>query len=81
MRSSTSPARRLRMHELQLLITDLPRPNGIAFSPDEKYLYVEQLRAEEDLDALPRESPTARSPIPNCSTTRLPIRASAAPTA
>jgi gluconolactonase len=26
--------------ELQLLITDLPRPNGIAFSPDEKYLYV-----------------------------------------
>jgi gluconolactonase len=26
---------------LQLLITDLPRPNGIAFSPDEKYLYVD----------------------------------------
>ena len=26
--------------ELQLLITDLTRPNGIAFSPDEKYLYV-----------------------------------------
>ncbi len=26
--------------DLQLLITDLPRPNGIAFSPDEKYLYV-----------------------------------------
>ena len=26
--------------ELQQLITDLPRPNGIAFSPDEKYLYV-----------------------------------------
>jgi gluconolactonase len=26
--------------ELQLLITDLPRPNGIAFSPDEKFLYV-----------------------------------------
>ncbi len=25
---------------LQLLIQDLPRPNGIAFSPDEKYLYV-----------------------------------------
>jgi gluconolactonase len=25
---------------LQLLIKDLPRPNGIAFSPDEKYLYV-----------------------------------------
>jgi gluconolactonase len=25
---------------LQLLVGDLPRPNGIAFSPDEKYLYV-----------------------------------------
>ena len=27
--------------ELQQLVTDLPRPNGIAFSPDEKYLYVD----------------------------------------
>ncbi len=26
--------------QLQLLISDLTRPNGIAFSPDEKYLYV-----------------------------------------
>jgi gluconolactonase len=26
---------------LQLLISNLPRPNGIAFSPDEKYLYVD----------------------------------------
>jgi gluconolactonase len=26
--------------ELQQLVTDLTRPNGIAFSPDEKYLYV-----------------------------------------
>jgi gluconolactonase len=26
--------------KLQLLIKDMPRPNGIAFSPDEKYLYV-----------------------------------------
>ncbi|MGO4885955.1 MAG: SMP-30/gluconolactonase/LRE family protein [Bryobacteraceae bacterium] len=26
--------------KLQLLITDLPRPNGIAFSPDQKFLYV-----------------------------------------
>ncbi|MGA2571470.1 MAG: SMP-30/gluconolactonase/LRE family protein [Terracidiphilus sp.] len=26
---------------LQLLVIDLPRPNGIAFSPDEKYLYVD----------------------------------------
>ncbi len=27
--------------ELHLLISDLPRPNGIAFSSDEKYLYVD----------------------------------------
>lgn len=26
--------------KVTLLITDLPRPNGIAFSPDEKFLYV-----------------------------------------
>ncbi len=26
---------------LQLLVSDLPRPNGIAFSPGEKYLYVD----------------------------------------
>jgi gluconolactonase len=26
--------------QLQLLIKDLPRPNGIVFSPDERYLYV-----------------------------------------
>ncbi len=32
-----SPAR----SELELLVSDLPRPNGIAFSPDEKYLYVD----------------------------------------
>src|ERR1700691_1701659 len=29
------------LDQLQLLISDLPRPNGIAFSPDEKYLYVD----------------------------------------
>jgi gluconolactonase len=27
--------------QLQLLVSDLTRPNGIAFSPDEKYLYVD----------------------------------------
>jgi gluconolactonase len=26
--------------QLQLLVSDLPRPNGIVFSPDEKFLYV-----------------------------------------
>jgi gluconolactonase len=29
-----------RRENLQLLVKDLPRPNGIVFSPDEKYLYV-----------------------------------------
>ncbi|MGO8933593.1 MAG: SMP-30/gluconolactonase/LRE family protein [Terracidiphilus sp.] len=32
-----APARQ----DLQLLISDLPRPNGIAFSPGEKFLYVD----------------------------------------
>jgi gluconolactonase len=27
--------------QLQLVVKNLPRPNGIAFSPDEKYLYVD----------------------------------------
>ena len=40
--------------DLQLLISDLPRPNGIAFSPGEKYPLRRLDRAEEDLDALPR---------------------------
>lgn len=26
--------------KVQLIIKDLPRPNGVAFSPDEKYLYI-----------------------------------------
>jgi len=29
-----------KRNRLQLLISDLPRPNGIAFAPDEKFLYV-----------------------------------------
>jgi gluconolactonase len=36
-KAGVPPAR----EELQLLISDLPRPNGIALSPDEKYLYVD----------------------------------------
>jgi gluconolactonase len=27
--------------KLHLIVSDLPRPNGLAFSPDEKYLYVD----------------------------------------
>lgn len=34
------PGARPQSGKLELLIKDLPRPNGIAFSPDEKYLYV-----------------------------------------
>ena len=40
---SAQPARA----ELQLLISDLPNPNGIAFSPDEKYLYVNSSEPEK----------------------------------
>ena len=36
-RPGTAPAR----DQLQLLVKDVPRPNGIAFSPDEKFLYVD----------------------------------------
>jgi gluconolactonase len=36
-KAGSPPAR----DQLQLLISDLPRPNGIAFSPGEKYLYVD----------------------------------------
>jgi len=35
------PGARPARGKLQLLVSDLPRPNGIAFSPDEKYLYVD----------------------------------------
>src|SRR5438270_1597618 len=35
-KAGAAPAR----EKLQLIIKDLPRPNGIAFSPDEKVLYV-----------------------------------------
>ena len=31
---------------LQLVVRDLPRPNGLAFSPDEKYLYVDNSEPE-----------------------------------
>jgi gluconolactonase len=37
---SQKPGTQPNRGALQLLIKDLPRPNGIAFSPDEKYLYV-----------------------------------------
>jgi gluconolactonase len=33
--------------QLQLLVKDLPRPNGICFSPDEKYLYVNNSEPEK----------------------------------
>jgi gluconolactonase len=33
--------------ELQLVVSDLPRPNGIAFSPDEKYLYVDSTQPKK----------------------------------
>jgi gluconolactonase len=33
--------------QLQLVVKDLPRPNGIAFSPDEKYLYVDNTQPKK----------------------------------
>jgi len=39
--ASQAPGSEPRRSQLQLLIKDLPRPNGIAFSPDEKFLYVD----------------------------------------
>jgi gluconolactonase len=47
-KSGAPPAR----DSLQLLITDLPRPNGIAFSPDEKFLYVNNSEPKKIWDAL-----------------------------
>src|SRR2546430_13417754 len=38
----TEPAR----DQIQLVIKDLPRPNGICFSPDEKYLRSEEHTSE-----------------------------------
>jgi gluconolactonase len=38
--AAQKPGARPSRAQLQLLIKDLPRPNGIVFSPDEKYLYV-----------------------------------------
>lgn len=38
--SAQAPGRAPDPGKLQLLIEDLPRPNGIAFSPDERFLYV-----------------------------------------
>ena len=32
---------RITSGKVELLVKDLPRPNGIAFSPDEKYMYID----------------------------------------
>ena len=37
---STRPGAPPENDKLQLIIKDIKRPNGIAFSPDEKYLYI-----------------------------------------
>jgi len=38
---STTPGAPAAHEKLKLVVSDLTRPNGIAFSPDEKYLYVD----------------------------------------
>lgn len=44
--AAQKPAAPPARNKLQLLVRDLPRPNGIAFSPDEKYLYVDNSEPE-----------------------------------
>jgi gluconolactonase len=39
--SAQKPGTPPNREHLQLLVKDIPRPNGLAFSPDEKYLYVD----------------------------------------
>jgi gluconolactonase len=39
--ASQKPGSEPARDQLQLVAKDLPRPNGIAFSPDQKYLYVD----------------------------------------
>jgi gluconolactonase len=54
---------------LQLLISDLPRPNGIAFSPDQKILYVDdsQKKVWMRYDVQPNGSVTNGSVLLDCS--------------
>ena len=48
--------RRCAQPQLTLLTKEMARPNGLAFSPDEKTLYVAQSDPEgRDLDGLPRQ--------------------------
>ena len=45
---------------LQLLTTELDGPNGLAFSPDERYLYVTNWIARAPRSCGTRSPPTAR---------------------
>ena len=45
---------------LDLLTTDVTGPNGLAFSPDERYLYVDELGREEKVVMRYEMAPTAR---------------------
>jgi gluconolactonase len=47
---------RLADGKLTLVVKDLPRPNGLAFSPDEKYIYIDNSEPKKTLYALPGKS-------------------------
>ena len=56
--------------EVTLLTKDMTRPNGLAFSPDEKRLYVAQSDPNGGhLAGVRRASPTARSATAACFST------------
>lgn len=48
--------------QLELLATDLPSPNGLAFSPDEKYLYVDNSQVQRRCGCVTAFSLTGRWP-------------------
>jgi gluconolactonase len=60
--------------KLQLIIKDLSRPNGIVFSPDEKYLYVSDTATKRWMKyrVLPDGSVTDESVLLDCSDDKTP---------
>ncbi len=59
---------------LQLIIKDLPRPNGVVFSPDEKYLYIADTATKRWMKyrVQPDGSVTDESVLLDCSADKTP---------
>ena len=60
---------RLANGKLQVLVKDLTRPNGIAFSPDEKVLYVSNSDEKRKIWMRYDVKPDGTSPTARCSPT------------